>query len=308
MTTKRWRTALLNAIALVLAVAFIWLGWLTGGLGLVGTAGALVVLMVALARWRSWSMGRIRLGALNVILLVTVWNLTSVAVYATPDNGESLTTKVATWARDHGLGDVVDRLEAMRYSTPPSKEPAEVLELNVTTVPTPATSSVPTPTSLMVTTTTEPPGPQPPEPLTPVFKPALPGEGQWIPVARAGGFDALWATSIRPIASVGGIVATVVVIDQTHLRSVMFNGGEEPGGSGWVRGNRVPVELRSALVATMNGGFRFEHIKGGYMTEGRVVKPMNDGDATIAIDANGKMMLGKMGRDLFDEWLGNGAE
>ena len=65
------------------------------------------------------------------------------------------------------------------------------------------------------------------------------------------------------------------------LRAGLFNGSELPGGS-WARGDRIPGELYPAAVAAFNGGFRFEHIKGGYYTEGRMVKPLRDGDATLA--------------------------
>jgi hypothetical protein len=51
----------------------------------------------------------------------------------------------------------------------------------------------------------------------------------------------------------------------------------------------------------MNGGFRFEHIMGGYITEGRVVKPLREGDATLAVGLDGKIVLGELGRDLFDD-------
>jgi hypothetical protein len=102
----------------------------------------------------------------------------------------------------------------------------------------------------------------------------------------------------------GGVVGTVVVIDQTYLRAGMFNGSEEPGGR-WARGSRVPEELYGPLVAAMNGGFRFEDIRGGYVTEGKVVKPLKQGDATVAIDRDGKMVLGALGREIHDDgsWL-----
>lgn len=63
----------------------------------------------------------------------------------------------------------------------------------------------------------------------------------------------------------------------------------------------MPTELYPALLATMNGGFRFEHVKGGYMTEGTVVKPLRDGDATLAVGRDGKLVLGQLGRDVFDD-------
>ena len=110
----------------------------------------------------------------------------------------------------------------------------------------------------------------------------------------------MWATGFRPLAETGGVVASMVVIDQTHTRAALFNGNEQPGGS-WARGDRVPPELWASLVAAMNGGFRFDHFKGGYVTEGVVVRALRDGDATIAIDRDGRMTVGVFGRDVFDD-------
>ena len=141
---------------------------------------------------------------------------------------------------------------------------------------------------------------QPPAPLTPLISPALEMEGAWQPIAQAGGLDAMWATSIRPLPEYGGVVASMVVIDQTNLRVGLFNGSELPGGS-WARGNHVPKDLYPALIGAMNGGFRFDHIKGGYFTEGKVVKALRDGDATLAIGRDGRMVLGALGRDFTND-------
>lgn len=55
----------------------------------------------------------------------------------------------------------------------------------------------------------------------------------------------------------------------------------------------------------MNGGFRFEHIKGGYMTEGVTVKPLKQGDATLAVGKDGRITLGSLGREIKDDgsWI-----
>ncbi len=148
------------------------------------------------------------------------------------------------------------------------------------------------------------PAPAAPAALAPVFTPPLAGEGQWAPIARAGGVDTMWATSIRPLPAAGGVVASMVVIDQTHVRAGLFNGGEEPGGT-WKRGNRVPKDLQPALLAAFNGGFRFEHTKGGYKTEGVELMPLRTGGATLAVGTDGRVRVGQLGRDLFDDgsWI-----
>ncbi|MEO6126678.1 MAG: phosphodiester glycosidase family protein [Ilumatobacteraceae bacterium] len=277
-----------------------------------------------------------------LIAVFLVWNLTSFVNYVSRDNGDTFAQRVATWGRDNHLGSAIDFLETRVYSTPPSKTPAQQLELTPAIAPPstspassassrpeatapPAVSPAPSPspasgsesdtvvtdaptTNVGASPDTDPPAtvaaPLAPTPLTPLFTPALTGEGQWTPIARAAGQDTMWATSIRPLASAGGVVASMVVIDQSHLRTGLFNGAEEPGGK-WKRGNRVPAELQPALVAAMNGGFRFEHIKGGYKTEGVTVKPLRDGDATLAVGLDGHVAIGQLGRDLFDDgsWI-----
>jgi len=74
-----------------------------------------------------------------------------------------------------------------------------------------------------------------------------------------------------------------------------------PGGRDWVNGRRIGDAERPRLVAAFNGGFRFEHIAGGYFTENREVRPLVDGEATAAIDKNGKITVGEYGRDLTND-------
>ncbi len=305
------RKKVLLGVAAVLLALFAWLAVLTGGWGLAAVAMLVTAGVLLLAGKREWKRNPLWLAAFAVILSVVVWDGVSLAKYAIPDNGDTFSSRVATWGRDHGFSPVIDKLEAMAYRTPPSKDPAQSLGLNISVPPTTAPAATTTTAAATVnpgdtvpaatSTTLDTTNPQPPAALKPVISPALPGEGQWTPIAQAQGHDTLWATSLRPLPATGGVVATMVAIDQTYLRTSMFNGTEEPGGGPWKKGNHVPITLQPALIATMNGGFRFEHIKGGYMNEGKVVKPLKQGDATIAVDKTGTMVMGKLGRDLQDD-------
>jgi hypothetical protein len=294
-------------------------------LAITGASGALVFgLAAATVSLAFAARNRPRRAALAVarglLVAVVVWNAVSIAVYVRQDSGDPMSQRVATWGRDHGMGAAIDYLEARLYSTPPGTNPARSLRLEVplstrSSVPagTPSTGPSPHTTTPGTTTpgTTIPSttGPDaaaipPPAPLVPLFSPALAGEGQWTPIASADGQPSMWVTGIRPLKTAGGVVGTMVVIDQTHTRAGLFNGSKEPGGT-WQRGNKVPPELQPSLLAVMNGGFRLEHIKGGYVTEGRVVKPLRQGDATLAIGHDGKVVIGQLGRDIFDDgsWL-----
>jgi len=313
-----WRHAarigsLIGAAALIPVALFLL--HLTGGIGALATAVAVTIALMVVAIRRRGRRGRrdLRAVAWRLTALLAVWNLVSFGHYVLIDNGDTTSERMATWGRNHGLGPAIDWLEVHTYDTPPSRTPAKTLTLAptitvaptttpTTTAPTAATTpagGVTTSSAPAVTTTTVP-LPQAPAALTPAFAPALPGEGQWLPIAQVAGHDTMWATSIRPLPDTGGVVATMVVIDQTGLRSALFNGTEEPGGT-WARGSHVPKELQPALLAAMNGGFRFEHINGGYMTEGKVVKPLRDGDATLAIAKDGVMRIGALGRDFTND-------
>ncbi len=294
----------------LLIVAVTWLTAITGGAGALAAGTALVAAAIG---WRWWR-GRLRhvrwVALWALVLSAALWNSVSFVRYVRRENGDTVEQRMATWGRNHGLGFAIDELESWVFDDPPSKEPAEELALRPVDPPpttAPASTTAPDTTDGTAgtgpsTTTTEPPPPPPqaPAPLATYFTPALTGEGQWLPIGWAGGFEAVWATSVRPLPDVGGVVATMAVFDQTYLRAGMFNGHEEPGGT-WVRGDHIPADLQPALVAAMNGGFRFEHIAGGYKTEGVVLKPLRDGDATLAVGTDGKLVLGMYGRDLTDD-------
>ena len=291
----RWKTVVSVAIALVLGLTATWFMFVTAGVGgLLTTAVVAAVLTVVVARRRLPSPRRTLWTSVWAVLAVSIiWTSVSVIDYVFPTEGEPVSGMMAAWARNHGLGDIVDYLETVAFSDPPSKDPAKALSLDAT--PVASTTTVrPRPDAPTTTTIYAPPAP---EPVPALVQPALQGEGNWIPIAKAGGQDAVWAMGVRPLPEFGSVVASVALIDQTYMRAGMFNGSELPGGR-WARGDRIPGELYPAAVAAFNGGFRFEHIRGGYFTEGQMVKPLRDGDATLAVDTDGQIVLGVYGDDI----------
>ena len=298
---RRWLRGAKVAVAATLFVASFWLLHTTGGSGGLATGIAVTLCVSWYFAWhRGHSYRRQLWTAARTLAVVTLlWDGASFTRYVATDNGDTVDQKMATWGRDHGLGDVINYLETIVYNDPPSRRPAEEL-----TLATPTSAPAPPTTEAAVATTTTVPTPQAPAPLATYFDPALPGEGQWSAVASAGGQPAIWATSMRPLPEFGGVVLSMVVIDQTYVRAGMFNGSEQPGGT-WTRDSKVPPELYPSLLAVMNGGFRFEHMDGGYMTEGKVVQELQQGRATLAIDRQGHISVGELGRDLFDDgsWL-----
>ena len=221
---------------------------------------------------------------------MVTWSYGSYVI--TNDDGDLL-QRSATWARNHRLGMFVDRIEEWRYSKPPSTDPANELGFNATDIT--VESTVPPTSTLPPELSVEP------ENIAPVVTPALANEGVWVPIAEiTDGTAVAWATSIRPLADHASVVATFVTIDQESLVAGLFNGYEMPGGD-WVNGERLEGAQVPAAVATFNGGFRFEHYKGGYFTEGKMLRELRDGEATFAIGNDGKVLLGEYGRDMTND-------
>jgi len=221
---------------------------------------------------------------------------------AVVNSDEPALQTAASWARNHGFSKVVDQLEMWRYDGEPSTKLADELALpdglTTTTSPEDPASIVTPPSTAAPTTTTTT---YAPTALSPVQDEPLEGEGVWIPVADLDGLNVMWVTSTRPLREYGSVRATFVQIDQSRLRFGLYNGTETPGGRDWVNSSKVAEADLPRLVVAFNGGFRFEHIDGGYFTEGREVKPLVDGQGTIAIDTKGKIFVGMYGRDLTND-------
>ena len=230
--------------------------------------------------------------ALVVLAFVAVvaWSYSSYVI--TNDDGGFL-QRSAAWARNNHLGAVVDQLEKWKYSDPPSNDPADELGISAETVVT--TTTVPPSTTIAPELTVEP------ENVAPLVTPALENEGVWLPISETSdGKVVVWAMSMRPIPDRSSVVATYVTIDQESLVAGLFNGSELPGGT-WVNDSHLRGNQVESVIATFNGGFRFEHMRGGYFTEGKMVEPLQDGEATFAISNEGKVLIGQYGRDMTND-------
>uniref|UniRef100_A0A6J7PEV1 Unannotated protein n=1 Tax=freshwater metagenome TaxID=449393 RepID=A0A6J7PEV1_9ZZZZ len=260
------------------------------------------------SRWR-----RLAVALLALVTATVVYATVSLTVFVLRQSADPFQQNVATWARDHRLGFVVNRLERWVHADPPSARPASSLALEgvagtalppstsavIDTVgpsssPAPATS---TPVSAAPTTSV----PAGPVSLAPALQPSLDGEGVWRVLASIGASPVVWGTSIRPLVEYGSVVATAAVLDSSRLHAALFNGSEIPGKGPWKNGSRITQGALPALVAAFNGGFRLEHIRGGYVTEGRTVRRLRNGEATLAIDRDGRLALGVWGKDLTDD-------
>ena len=320
-----------------------------------------------------------------VVAVAVVFVGTSMTRYVLAHPNEPLQQNVASWARNNGMGAVVDQLEAWLHNDPPAAAPADTLALvadipddtiappvtdvsptttnvpvsttiaqdspttsakpsspkttvggspapaivvnrpssascpsTATTTTTSTTTTVPIDSSVVPTTSTTPPVTLPgetttttttvaPRPLdiAPVVIPGIKGEGEWRAVARVRTKPIVYAASIRPLWCFGSVVATMATYDPNKVRTALFNGTEVPGGKGWRNGSKIRGAALRSLIASFNGGFRFEHAPGGYMTEGRDVQKMKKGYATFAIRKDGFSTVGIWGQDITDDdtWI-----
>jgi len=168
-----------------------------------------------------------------------------------------------------------------------------------TTTSTSTTTTIPGAETITTTTTTTIPA-KPADILTQLL-PALPGEGAWQAIMRVRTKPIVYAASIRPLWCFGSVVATMATFDPTRVRTAIFNGTELPGGKGWKNGSKIRGPALRPLIASFNGGFRFEHQPGGYVTEGKTVRKLRKGYATLAISHNGISTVGIWGDTITDD-------
>ena len=210
---------------------------------------------------------------------------------------EPLASNLATWARDHKLGRVVDELEQLRYSSPPADKPAEELA-SISPTHTQHAPVSPSPTAGVAVSAAPTTQPFQPEPLTVRVSPALKNEGVWKSAREVNGTPAIWVTGIRPLKAAPAVTATYALVDQDLTYAAMWNGPEIPGKSGFSRYRSIGPDLHPYLIAAFNGGFRREHTRGGYFTEGKQLWKMNPEAATLGIDASGRIHIGLLNQEV----------
>jgi hypothetical protein len=138
-----------------------------------------------------------------------------------------------------------------------------------------------------------------PPPIAPIVAPALPGEGQWHPLGEpVRGLPAMYAAYVRPDPVYTSVLTGVAWMDPNLVRAVLYAGVQEPGGSGWRYQAPIAAADRPDLLAAFNSGFKLNDSEGGYYAEGRMIRPLRAGAATLAIMADGTPSVGMWGRDL----------
>ena len=208
---------------------------------------------------------------------------------ANPTLGASLGARAAEWARDHGGGPVVAWAENFWYSHHP---PPVGGRPSVGAIPSPARTRPPV----------QPRGPShlaAPVAMTPLVSQPLPGEGVWQPKGRqVDGVPALYETFLRPDAVHTSLVAGVAWMDTELLQARLYSGSYVPGGGPWRYTAPVGTQAATSLVAAFNGGFRMKDAEGGYYSEGRTLRPLRVGAASLVVRSDGTVTVGQWGRDV----------
>ena len=129
----------------------------------------------------------------------------------------------------------------------------------------------------------------------PVASPALPREGSWQFAGRSS--DVVCVAYLRPDAVHTSLVVGVAWMNMQKLTATLHNGTGLPGGGPWRAGPQISPSDYPYVAATFNGGFRLDASRGGYYTEGRTVKPLVAGRASLVVFADGHVDVGMWGRD-----------
>jgi len=220
--------------------------------------------------------------ALLAGVLVTGWSLGK-AVF-TPIN-DPLSAKVAEWARDHGLGNVVTGLEALQYRLNPPKTggtPKSAWLQSQSTKLNPNASTV----ALQ-------------DAVSSIVRPTLPGEGKFQAVVLSHGLPVVQVAYLRPDTVHTSYLSAVVWMSGQHTHLEQHPGVLDPGHlSLWSTKSSVKNSAASGLVAAFNGGFKIKDSRGGFYESGNSFGTLRDGAASLVVYRNGNTDIGAWGRDV----------
>jgi len=123
------------------------------------------------------------------------------------------------------------------------------------------------------------------------------GEGVWQPTGRpVAGKTAVYETLLVPPGD--SKRAGIAWMDTRLLSARLYSGSLSPGGGPYKYTAPVAQTAAGSLVAAFNGGFQMKDAHGGYYTEGRAIRPLVRGDASLVIYADGSVTIGAWGSDV----------
>ena len=224
---------------------------------------------------------------LVTITIFGYYGVTLAVALTNQSYGSSIAARVAEWGRSHGIGGFVTWAETEWYKLNPPKKggvpPKGSFGTGPTKVVVPAAGNLPAPVDIK----------------TPAAH-ALPGEGVWHIAGRraANGVPGLYEAFVRPNAVNTSFVVGVAWMDPTVLRAQLYSGSYIPGGGPYTYSAPVKPAATTSLVAAFNAGFRLQDANGGYYTQGKMIKPLRVGAASVVIFKDGTMTVGQWGSDV----------
>jgi len=229
---------------------------------------------------------------LAVVLVIAVYVGVTIYPYLSGPGTDSVSARVAEWARDHHFSWAVTWLENETYTPPPTGGALSAAQrkalLGQGTGPHPHyTAPATVPVDLPVNISAQAANP-------------LPGEGVWHPVKYdAAGNPVLEEAALRPDAQHTSELAYVAWMNQQALTFTLQPGYQQPGGS-WPVPDSVSGAALKGLVATFNGGFKVhpDDALGGYYANGITAAPLVPGKAAEVYYRDGSLKIGVWGSDL----------
>jgi hypothetical protein len=213
----------------------------------------------------------------------------SVVGYLTAPGTDTTAARLAEWARDHGMGDLVTYLEKQQYQQNPPKVGG-----------TPA-GGIPVAGGAVSATGKAKGGLPAPAALPPLAgATALPGEGRWQTVVMTpDGQPAIRVTTVRPDRTHTSYLAGVLWIDPTFVRGQLRPGTNDPGGT-WQASTSLTTAEQHTVAAAFNAGFRLPNnaSRGGYYSEGRTAVPLQNGAASLVLHTNGTATVGSWNNEV----------
>jgi hypothetical protein len=198
---------------------------------------------------------------------------------------DTMAEKLAEWGRGHGFNSVVTWLEKELYL---QNQPA-IGGQPPGGIPTAAGVVPQVASSVML----------PSAPLAPLgSQSSLPGEGNWRTVVSVRGRPAVQVAALRPDGQHTSFVVGLLRMDPTLVRGELRPGTTDPGGAWGAPSALTANDMRSVAVA-FNGGFRLtDPSHPGYYGQGRTVKPLVDGEASLVLHANGTADVGSWNHEV----------
>jgi hypothetical protein len=211
---------------------------------------------------------RVRRIALVAALLALIPAGISYLSALTQPSNSSVGIRTVEWLRDNGGAGLVAKVESVYYSlTAPSKGGPTLKALPKVGFGAAAGKLA---------------SEYRPARVTPLLRPALPGEGVWH--ATRPGLEAsppVLVTTLRNQPEYPRVVAGLAWINTKRASVLLHPGRLEPSVTLPRGAMDVPQGARSKLLATFNSGFKLGDAKGGFALNGHTYARMREGQGTL---------------------------